>query len=209
MNRKRRMVVALSMAALSGLIGACATPKPGTPEAFYKEQQEKKEMVKKQVSASVEEAPEWFTQPPEDAIRINAVATNYSSDMQLAIDKAVQDAKAHLADKLQGVMSGKVNKFMAETGAADNVEVTQEFSKVSTSLFTNVSLSGYAVAKQKVISQGNGYRAYVLVNYPVGAANRVLVDQVRQNAILASKLQASKAYAELEKDVDGTKAVRQ
>lgn len=209
MNRELKLAVALSTVVFSGLFGACATTKPGTPEATYKEQQENKEMLKKQVTESVAEAPEWFTQPPEDTIRINAVATDYSTDMQLAIDKAVHDAKAHLADKLQGLMNGKVKKYIAETGVADNVEMTKEFSKVSSGLFTNVSLSGYTVAKQKVIPQGNGYRAYVLVNYPVGEANRVLIDQVKQNAILSSKLQASKAYAELEKEVAAAKAFNQ
>lgn len=37
-------------------------------------------------------------------------------DMQLAIDKAIQDSKARLADKLQGVISGMTKQFIAERG---------------------------------------------------------------------------------------------
>jgi cell division FtsZ-interacting protein ZapD len=52
-----------------------------------------------------------------------------------------------------------------------------------------------------VLALGGGYRAYALVQYPLGQANRMLLDQIRKNARLETKVQASKAYQELEKDV--------
>lgn len=204
---KKRERIALTLAAgLAALaISACATPKPGTPEAVYQDQQQIKADQKKQAAESISEMPDWFRTPPEDSIVINSVATAFSNDMQLSLDKAAQDAKGTLADKLQGLMSGKMKQFVAETGTGDNVELQKETSKVSSSLFTNVSLAGYSIKNQKVIQQGAGFRSYVWVSYPIGQANRLLVEKIRENSLLSTKFAASKAYEELERDIQMSK----
>jgi len=52
-----------------------------------------------------------------------------------------------------------------------------------------------------VLPQSAGFRSYVLVSYPVGEANRVLLESIKRNTVLNSKLAATEAYAELERDV--------
>lgn len=201
MKTQKRIALTLvaGMAVLT--ISACATPKPGTPEATYLEHQQAKVDQKKQASESISAMPEWFNSPPADGIIINSAATGFSNDMQFAIDKATQDAKAGLADKLNGLMSGKMRKFISESGSADNVELQHDADKVSKSLFVNVSLAGYTVKEQKVIQQGTGFRSYVLVSYPIGQANRLLMERIKENSLLNSKLAASKAYEELDRDI--------
>jgi len=190
---------------LTGMILAgCSIVQPGSPEALYREQMEQKQHLKKQAIESVAEAPAWFAELPPDGMQLYAATTSYSTDMQLSIDKAVQDAKGQIADKLQGVISGKTKKFIAETGTADNVQVASDLQKISSSLFVEVNLAGYAIQKQKVLPQGTGFRSYVLVSYPVGEANRVLLESIKSNTVLNSKLAATEAYAELERDVQAT-----
>ncbi len=205
MKKLERTTFSFAVALTALTISACATPKPGTPEAVYQEQQQLIADHKKQAAESIVEMPDWFRTPPEDSITINAVATAYSNDMQLALDKAVQDAKGILADKLQGLMSGKMKQFVAETGTGDNVELQKETTKASISLFTNVNLAGYSTKNQKVIQQGTGFRSYVLVSYPIGQANRLLVEKIKENALLSTKFAASKAYEELERDIQLSK----
>lgn len=53
----------------------------------------------------------------------------------------------------------------------------------------------------KVAPQGGQYRAYVLIQYPMGNANRVLVDKVKQSQVLETKLRASKAFQDLEREI--------
>jgi len=203
-----RNVIKLALVAnvvLSLAITGCATVQSGSPEAIYREQQEQKQQLKKQAAESVAEAPSWFTELPPDGIVIYAATTNYSTEMQLAIDKAIQDAKGQLADKVQGVISGKTKQFIAESGMAENVQVVSDLQKISISLFTNVNLAGYSVQKQKVIPQGTGFRSYVLMHYPLGQANRLLLEKIKANTILNSKLAATEAYAELEREVQSAK----
>lgn len=204
MNHKQ-IVKTLAAGLVALTVSACATPKPGTPEAAYQDQQQLKADQKKHAAESISEMPDWFRTPPEDGIALNAVATAFSNDMQLSLDKAVQDAKGTLADKFQGLMSGKMKQFIAETGTGDNAELQKETTKVSSSLFTNVSLAGYSIKNQKVIQQGAGFRSYVWVGYPIGQANRLLVEKIRENALLSTKFAASKAYEELERDIQLSK----
>jgi len=198
-NQKIQLVstTVLFMTALAG----CATVQPGSPDAVFQEQQELKQQQRRQVVESVAEAPDWFTKPPVDGMQLYAATTSYSTDLQLSVDKAIQDAKGRLADKLQGTISGKMKQFIEESGSADNVQVVADVQKVSSNLFAGVDLAGYTVQEQRVIPQGTGFRSYVLVSYPLGEANRILLDKIKQNTALNSRLAASEAYAELERDV--------
>ena len=54
----------------------------------------------------------------------------------------------------------------------------------------------------KIVPVGTSYRTYVLLAYPIGEANRVLVDQLRKNTVLAAKIRSVKAFKELENEVD-------
>jgi len=205
--RNVKQIYVFKSVVLSLLIAGCATVQPGSPEAIYLDHQEQKHLLKKQAGESVAEAPPWFSELPPDGIKIYSATTNYSTDMQLAIDKGIQDAKGQIADKLQGVISGKTKQFIAESGAADNVQVVSDLQKISSNLFANVNLAGYSVQKQKVIPQGTGFRSYVLLSYPLGEANRILLEKIKQNTVLNSKLAATEAYAELERDLQATKSV--
>jgi hypothetical protein len=201
MNKQSRITLAIVAAMTTLVIGACATPKPGSPEATLLEQQQAKIDQKKQAQESIGAMPDWYSAPPADGITINAAATAVSNDMQLAVDKATQDAKANLADKLQGLMSGKMKQFVSESGSSDNSDLQKESTRVSSNLFTNVSLAGYIVKEQKLIQQGTGFRSFVLVSYPIGMANRLLVEKIKENSLLNTKLAASKAYEELEREI--------
>ena len=53
----------------------------------------------------------------------------------------------------------------------------------------------------KVLAQGTKYRAYVLLQYPIGKANKMLVDQVKKSRVLEARMRASKAFKELEDDI--------
>ena len=88
-----------------------------------------------------------------------------------------------------------------ESGSGDDSVLTNEASKVTINLITEANVAGYKQADAKVLSQGKKYRAYVLLQYPLGKANAVLVDQVKKNRILEGKLRATKAFKDLEEEI--------
>ncbi|TAN61675.1 MAG: hypothetical protein EPN20_12090 [Magnetospirillum sp.] len=197
------MITRLS-AVLVGLamLASCApVPEPGTPAATAAQQQRKEEARASEVKASVEEAPSWFINPPKDDLSIYAPATATSGDMQLALDKATLSAKRSLADNLTGLLSSKMKEFISESGSAEDATVTRESERVTSNLITETNLAGYQRTQSKVVPQGTQYRAYVLLQYPMGSANRVLVDRVKENRALEGKLRASKAFQDLEKEI--------
>lgn len=190
------------LAATTMLAVACApAPEPGSPEAAIAEYKRAEEARVAEVKTSVEETPAWFINPPRDDLSISAPGTALSGDMQLAIDKAVLSAKRSLADSLNGILNSKMKEFVSESGAGDDVTVMRESERVTTNLITETNLAGYQRVQSKVLPQGGQYRAYVLIQYPMGNANRVLVDKVKQSQVLETKLRASKAFQDLEKEI--------
>ena len=131
-----------AMAVVVGLLSGCSSvPKPGTPE-FTQYNKEQKEEERVEV---MEEAPDWFMEPPKDGDYLYEAATALSSDLQMSIDKAVMDGKTNLADRLNGKMSGQIQRYIEESGEVENREFVQQMERVSKSLFTDVNTSGYRI----------------------------------------------------------------
>jgi len=187
-------------------LAACAGPQPGTPAFTAQQEQRKQEARVDAVKDSVSEMPSWFTTPPVDEFSIYAPGTSTSADLQFAEDKAILSAKRALADRVNSKLSSKMKEFLAESGSGENAQVTAESERVTSNLITEVNMAGYNVTQKKFLPAGTQYRAYVLLQYPLGNANRMLVDQVNKNSVLQGKLHASKAFQELEKDIQDARA---
>ncbi|MBX9635122.1 MAG: hypothetical protein K2X44_09090 [Magnetospirillum sp.] len=182
-------------------LAACASPQPGTPAWTAQQEQKKQEARADAVKASVDDLPSWVTNPPSDEFSIYAPGTATSSDLQFAEDKAILGAKRALADRINSKLSSKMKEFLSESGTGESPQLLAESERVTSNLITEVNLSGYAIPQKKFVPAGQQYRAYVLLQYPLGSANRILVDQVNKNSLLQGKVRASKAFQDLEKDI--------
>jgi hypothetical protein len=185
----------------AGFVAGCATPKPGSPEAVYEQEQKKEESRVEATQETIVELPSWFLNPPQDEYSVYAAGTATSADLQLAMDKSILNAKRTLADSIKGLLSSKMKQFIDESGSGEDSVLTNEASKVTTNLITEANVAGYKQADAKVLAQGKQYRAYVLLQYPIGQANKVLVDQVKKNRVLEGKLRATKAFKDLEEEI--------
>lgn len=199
----RIIIIGLALATLG--LAACATPDPGSPEAYALAQKKAKEERVAAVKDTADEMPSWYLSPPTDATSLYGPGTAVSGDLQLALDKATLNAKHDLAARLNGTLSSKFKQFVSESGAAEDALVLTETERVTQSTVAEVNLAGYQLKERKVQPQGTQYRAYVLVQYPLGNANRVLMDQVKKNQALESKLRASKAFQDLESEIKTAK----
>ena len=194
LNSRPWIVGVVAMAVLGG----CSTvPKPGTPE-FTQYNKEQREEERTEV---MEAAPDWFMEPPKDGDYLYVAATALSSDLQMALDKAVMDGTTTLADRLASKMSGQIQRYIEESGEVENREFVQQMERVSKSLFTDVNTAGYRVTEKKLMKVMGGYRAFVLIEYPLGEANQVLVEGVKRDQRVHAKLRASKAFAALEEEI--------
>ncbi len=202
------MIRRTAFAALGGLLvlAACAPPpQPGTAAFTAAEAQRRQEQQQATVKDTVADLPSWYLTPPADDTALYAPGTATSSDLQFAVDKAVIGAKRALADRVNSRLSSKLKEYMSESGAAADAKAMIESERVTSNLITEVNLSGYRITEKQVIPAGGQFRAYVLVQYPLGQANRLLLDQIHKSDLLESKLRASKAFQELEGDIDAAK----
>ena len=194
------------LAALALTLGACTpTADPGTAAWTAQQEQMKQEARADQVKQAAADVPSWYMAPPADDAAIYAPGAATSGDLQLAFDKAVMGAKRSLADRINSRLSSKMKEFLSESGAAEDGKVVIESERVTSNLITEVNLSGYVIIQKKLVPSGTTYRAYVLVQYPLGSANRILVDQIHKNELLESKVRASKAFQDLEKDIQSAR----
>lgn len=187
-------------------LSACAGPKPGSPEYAASVEKERKEQAVKTAKSTVDEAPSWFLTPPTDADAIYASASEVSSDMQMALDKAVLSAKRSLAGQVGNRMSSKMKEFVMEVGAGSDMQLSREIERVTQNVVTDVNLAGFRREQTKVITQGGNFRAYVLLKYPMGDTNKMVVSQLKKSSALEARVRASKAFQDLEKEIEAARA---
>ena len=175
------------------LLQSCATD----PKILAEKQKEKI------ASETIKEAPKWFKKLPKSKKFLYAKGTAVSGDMQLSTDKATIAAKRSLAEKLDSTISSKTKQFAKEIGMDELTELYSELEAVIFSTVKEATILGFKEYKSKTIAVGSKYRTYYVLEYPLGSANKILISQIKNNALLEGSLQASKAYKELEKEIAG------
>jgi LPP20 lipoprotein len=147
------------------------------------------------------DAPGWYKDPPRDNDRLLGVATATSQDLQTAIDKAKQDARVEIARQLDLRVKGLSKRFVEETGLNEDAELLGMFSQVSKTVVSD-SLNGTRMAKQELDHQKTSYQAYVMMEMPIGEANSRFLEKIRSHERLHTRVRATKAFEELDREVE-------
>lgn len=145
--------------------------------------------------------PEWFLNKPQDPNYIYQSATDVSQDMQTAVDKAMASCRSQLSLEITARMDALVKKFAEEIGQGENSTFLSQFTTTTKQVASN-TIAGAKEKQKSVLKDGNKFRAYVLLEYPIGAANKALMDALAQNKEAYTRFQASKSFDELEREVE-------
>lgn len=194
----------ITSAALALALVACSSPKPGTPEFVQKKEEEQQKAVVKTVEQSLSITPAWYTKNPVDPNALYAKATEASTNRQMAVDRAMHLARKELAQQLGARVSGTIRDFATDSDKSSDDFQTQ-IKAVGESVALNVNLAGYVRENDEVVAEGGKYRAFVMLRYPVGEVNKVIASQVKKNAALEKKVEASEAWKQLEKEIEAAK----
>ncbi len=190
---------------ISLLLASCETGKEAInttiPESYKADEEKIVEQRKNEMAASVEEIPDWFLDQDEVGDLLSSRGTSTSSDLQMSIDKAMLTAKRELASKIEQTISSKTKQFLKDVGIDENSDNYDETMITSISRIDNVELAGFKVSNRKVINLGTKYRAYVKLLYPIGSANKILVEKVNKEEQLKLRLESSEAFKELEEQI--------
>jgi hypothetical protein len=144
--------------------------------------------------------PDWFTEKEKDDA-LYAVASEYSKDFQFAVDKSMLSAKRELASNFSSHVSAMLKDYAAEVGELDSA-VIREIDRTTKMVVSQVNLVGVQRTKYRVQYEKDGYRAFVKLRYATDESNKLLLAEVKKNRQLNAKLQASKAFKELEAEVN-------
>ena len=152
-------------------------------------------------ATSTGDVPEWFSNVPVNPNYLYAANTAVSQDLQLAIDKAVTGARTEIGRQMEVKVNGLQKKFEEETGVGQDAQLLSQFTSASKTV-VSTQLSGSRIKFQKQLREGNLWRAYVLMEYPIGAASEAMMKAIKANNQMYTRFRASEAYKDLDKEVE-------
>jgi len=154
------------------------------------------------VVAGVSIVPEWFKEMPKHDRNIYSAGTATAPDIQLAIDVATLNAKTVLADRINGKLDSMTKSFVAKIGQSDiESSVLTEIETVTKNVIASVDVAGYTQIKLDVLPAGTQYRAFVLLEYSDVEAMKIMMNRLRKDRMIYSRIRSTKAWEELEKEV--------
>ena len=157
----------------------------------------------KVVNEQIEVMPDWFKKMPESDTAIYSTGTAATSDLQLSIDLAVLNAKTTLADRINGRVRSQTKSFVAKIGNEEiGSSVLSEVERATKNIIADVDVAGYKVSETEIVSNGPKYRAYVLLEYSDKESNKIILNRLRKDRMLLSKIKSTKAWEELDESVD-------
>ena len=158
------------------------------------------------VSQQVEQIPEWYLNIPSADDTIYSSGSARAPDLQLAVDIAIMNAKTTLADRINGKLDSMTKSFVAKIGSTDlDTSVLNEIEKTSKNVIASVDVAGYIIDKSDVTQEGTQYRAYVLLAYNNEEATKVLMNRMKRDKMIYSRIRSTEAWKELEEEVNKSK----
>ena len=144
--------------------------------------------------------PSWYKNVPTDPNYLYAANTATSQDLQVALDKAGTGGRTEIGRQVEVKIEGLQKRFDQEIGIGKDAELLQQFTQASKNV-VSTCLTGSKIKKQEYFQDGKFWRAYVLVEYPVGAANEALMQQIKSTQQMQTRFQSSQTFKDLEDEV--------
>ena len=207
---KMKLLGSVAIIATVGVLGACSNKDlsvDGSPYdnclAHNVQDDEVCKSLIKVVKKNADSVPDWMLELPAEDESFYSAGTAVSRDMQLAIDKANLAAKRTLADRIGGELSSQIKEFVIESGDMYEGDIiTLDVERTTKNIMAQINVAGYKPSKLEVYPLGTMYRVYALLEYPIGGANDILVQQIRKNRALYAHVRSSVAFKELEAEVN-------
>ena len=149
--------------------------------------------------------PDWYINTPrKDGFRYAGAAAT-SRDLQLAVNKATLDAANQLAGAMDSEMNALLKRAREETGISTDSDILDRFSQTQEQIIST-ALKDYNIVKKEILEEKsdsqNIYRAYILVEWDEGAAQKRLLDRIKADKEIYDAIRASELYEEMEQKVE-------
>jgi len=151
--------------------------------------------------ATLRAMPGWFSKPPKDDKFLYAPATATSKDLQISLNKAEAEGRLQLGQQLEVKYSALTKRFSEETGEGVGAQLLQQYEQTYKAVVSQV-LVGTKPKDTKFQVEDGVYRAWVLMELPVGAASERLLKQIQAQEQMYTRFRSSQAYKELNTEVE-------
>ncbi len=146
---------------------------------------------------TVEEAPSWMTETPSEEDYVFGAGTGVSGSYQMAIDKAETRAREDLASTLEVQVQSMTEDFQEEVGD----EYLNQFTQ-TTRTVVNQTLQGTQARETKVLEEEGRFRAYALMEMPIGKAGKELLSKMKGSEELYTRFRKSEAFDRLQEAIE-------
>lgn len=149
---------------------------------------------------SIQKSPDWFLEPPSEDQMLLSTATATSRSMQIAIDRAKTSARGDIAQQLETRLDQLERQFSEELSQGDQSQLMQQFTQ-ATEAVASQTLVGSRVRERKLAADGNEYRAWVLMEMPIGEARSALLDKINGDEEMRTRMRSTEVFNQLEEKV--------
>ncbi len=198
-------LIKLTFLCLGGLILFGCAPKIGSPEAQMMVQKKMAEQKAEAVETTSDKTPKWCSNLTSSNVARYACGTGMSTNLNIAQSRALMSAKRKIADQMQGEFSNLMEDFVKSIGSGATEQVQEQFLIASRNVTNVTKLAGYKTPKSKTLDKEGKFIHYLLIEYPIGAANEALMDEIRKNDLLSTQENSEKAMAKLEAEIEKRK----
>jgi hypothetical protein len=151
------------------------------------------------VRTSVSEAPDWYNNPPQSDFSLYAVGAATQRNLTLASRASLNQAKVALAERFGTYIEGFEEQYMDGQG--------EDFKTGARSAFSQ-KLVGFGVAKRETLEINGAVQMYVLLEYPIGDANRLIVDEIRKDQDVLVQARKNEGFRMMEEMLESRGANR-
>ena len=111
----------------------------------------------------------------------------------------------NLAGQVSSEMNGLVKRAQEETGLGADSDLIDQFSQTQEQVITT-SLKDWKVSEKEIQEERsnnqNIYRAYVLIEWDEGAANKRLLQKIKEDEKLYTLMRSTELFEEMDKKVE-------
>jgi hypothetical protein len=158
---------------------------------------------REKVIRNIKNVPEWFLTDETNDETIIVTAVESSPDMQLSIDMAMLSAKRLLTNSLGEKISTQMTEFGGQiSGNEGDAVLNKEVERVTKTVVAEVLLKGYQRDRIEVVANGKEFQSYVRLRYPTSELKRALATEINKSNLMAAKVRRTKAFEELEKEIE-------
>jgi len=142
--------------------------------------------------------PVEYTQPNDNPDVIEGKGTAISRDMQTAVNKANLQASSEIANFMNSKAVSLRENIAREDAENDDFE---SMYKETISQASSQVIKGAKESFRKIIPENDKFRAYVILELPIGKANKLLLQELMKNEELWRMFKDNEQIKEMERKV--------